>query len=214
MALGMTNAEYGIWRTILMSKTPSQQTEDPPILKNRLASLFYISVLALSIYMILVLRGKSFLANISRLQNNNIYVAVSNWDVAALISIPCFIVLIAVLILRLRSNVNEAQIQGLLKVAIAFALVAVIARVVFGFLGAYYMESKGYTLCPYYISPALMSPNIWVSSPAYCVENSGSVRKPLLKWFDSLPDFGRNTTQEDVYLKVEQLLTEYESRNP
>jgi hypothetical protein len=99
-----------------------------------------------------------------------------------------------------------------LKVAIAFALLAIVARFLLGFSISHYMESKGYTSCPYYSSPALMSSRIWVRSSDYCVENSGSVRKPLLNWFDSLPEFGRNVSQKDVQQKVDQLLKEYDRR--
>jgi hypothetical protein len=189
-----------------------QQTENTSSLKARLASLFYIAVLGLTVYVLLVMRGASFLANISNLQNQHIYVAVSSWDIPAFIGLPCFVVLIAVLILRMKNGVSEVLIQKLLKVAIAFALIAIVVRVLTGFSIPNYLESKGYTYCPYYGSPALMSANIWVRSPEYCVENSGSVRKQLLNWFDSLPEFGRNISQADVRQKVGQLLAEYDQR--
>ena len=195
-----------------MDKNSSLQIEDTPTIRKRLAALFYTVALGLSIYAILVLRGKSFLANISNLQNNHIYVAVSSWDIPAFISVPCFIALMAILILRMRNRVPEVLIQSLLKVAIAFALLAIVVRILLGFSISHYMESKGYTSCPYYSSPALMSSRIWVRSSDFCVENSGSVRKPLLKWFDSLPAFGRNVSQKDVQQKVDQLLREYDQR--
>ncbi len=195
-----------------MDKNSSQQIEDTPSIRKRLAAFFYTLALGLSIYAILVLRGESFLANISNLQNNHIYVAVSSWDIPAFISVPCFIALMAILLLRMRSRVPEDRIRRLLKVAIAFALLAIVARFLLGFSISHYMESKGYTSCPYYSSPALMSSRIWVRSSDYCVENSGSVRKPLLNWFDSLPEFGRNVSQKDVQQKVDQLLKEYDRR--
>jgi hypothetical protein len=211
-----------------MDKNSSQQIGYTPSIRKRLAALFYTAALGLSIYAILVLRGKSFLANISNLQNNHIYVAVSSWDIPAFISVPCFIALMAILMLgsgfllrpttyihvsvRMRSRVPEDLIRRLLKVAIAFAVLAIVARIVLGFSISHYMEAKGYTSCPYYSSPALMSSRIWVRSSDYCVENSGSVRKLLLNWFDSLPEFGRNVSQKDVQQKVDQLLKEYDRR--
>ncbi len=195
-----------------MDKNSSLQIGDTPSIRKRLAAFFYTAALGLSIYVILVLRGKSFLANISNLQNNHIYVAVSSWDIPAFISVPCFIALMVILMLRMRSKVPEDRIRRLLKVAIAFALLAIVARFLLGFSIFHYMESKGYTSCPYYSSPALMSSRIWVRSSDYCVENSGSVRKPLLNWFDSLPEFGRNVSQKNVQQKVDQLLKEYDRR--
>lgn len=174
--------------------------------KNKIAIVFYILALLLSVAAIIVLRVGSFIENLSRLGNSQVYVSFSGWDIPAFIGVPCFLVLIYLLFLKLIDRDTEHRTQKSLKIAIAFAITAIVVRIPYGFLISEYIEHKGYFPCPYYSSPSLMSPQIWVRDPKYCIPNTGSIRKPLLTWLDSLSESNQTITADEVEKKAKKFL--------
>ncbi len=119
-------------------------------------------------------------------------------------------VLIYLLFLKLIDKDTDRRTQKGLKIAIAFAVTAILVRIPYGFFITEYVEQKGYILCPYYSSPALMSPQVWVRDQQYCIANTGSIRKPLLEWLDSLPESKLAIPATAVNQKAKELLEAFD----
>jgi hypothetical protein len=132
------------------------------------------------------LGGGNLLQNIERLERGHIYVSVSNWDIPAFVSLPCFLALIFALTLRLVRAASEKRIRVCVKVAFGAALVAIMVRLPYGFVVSNYMGAHGYTSCWQYSSQSIMGPVVWV-------RNSG-----------------KEVTPDEVRLKIDELLKNWE----
>lgn len=177
---------------------------------ERLNFLFFIVALSFAMLVILFIRGQSFFANIFKLHEQSIAIEASNWDVPMFLALPCFISLIAALVLRLIDLDTEKRIQRCVGVAVIFALLSIAVRIPYGFALRYYMESLSYSSCWPLTSPSIMAPTLWVRNSGYCIEDAGSVRKPLLQWIDGLPNGGANVTPNEVRTKAEALLRAFD----
>ncbi|SMF26998.1 Protein of unknown function [Alteromonadaceae bacterium Bs31] len=180
---------------------------EPPTLFFRAKIGFFILALSATVFEIVVHMGSSFLTNTQRLSSQNVYVSVSSWDVPLFIGIPTLLSLIFLLALKLINKEPEAIKQKALKIAIFFALGAIVLRIPYGFTVSSIMQKKGYSRCWEYSSAAMMSPTVWVKEPAYCIANSGSVRRDVLKWLD---DSKQQPSPQEVKEKVNLLLEEYD----
>lgn len=178
----------------------------------RLKLLFLIVPMLALIYFVIVVIGGSLAENIGRLLRNNIYVSVSYWDVPLFIAVPAYLALTYILLLRLLDRATETAVKVSTNIAIIFAVAAIIARPVYGYLASSHMETNGYTFCWSYSSPSLMSPSVWVKKPGYCVQNTGKVRKEMLKWMDSLRE-GKTDIPVDIVREHAILLMETWEKN-
>jgi hypothetical protein len=177
---------------------------------NRIKLLLLIALmLALTCFVIVVIGG-ALADNIGRLARGSIYVSVSHWDVPLLISVPTYLALTYVLLLRLLGHASEQSVKASIKIAVLFALIAIITRPIYGYLATSKMELSGYFPCWSYSAPTLMSPTVWVKRPGYCIENTGKVRKSLLNWMDSLPDLGSNVPVSVVEKQASMLMDTWE----
>ncbi|MFE8073509.1 hypothetical protein QQM79_20870 [Marinobacteraceae bacterium S3BR75-40.1] len=194
--------------------TQSAETaQEPQGIGYRLRLILLIAAMTSAIYAFFALMGAPFLENFKRLENRHIYVAVSTWDLPLLVSLPAFLVLIAGLLLRLFDKATDARINLCIKIALPFAFLAILTRVIYGFSISDHMEDEGYSPCWHYSSPAMMSPTVYVRNPAYCVPNAGKVRREVLAWMDELPNNGRNISAKEVQVKVSELLAVWEKQN-
>ena len=173
---------------------------------ERLNILFFIVAFASVVFTIIYIRGHEFLVNIYRLRERSIAVEVSNWDVPMFLAVPCFVSLIIGLVLRLTDLDRDKRIQRCVGVALIFAFLSIAVRIPYGFAVRSYMESLGYSPCWQLSSLAIMSPTVWVRNPGYCIENVGSVRRPLLQWINLQADGGVDVTPDEVRAKAEELL--------
>lgn len=180
---------------------------EPPTLFFRAKIAFFILALSATVFEIVVHMGSSFLTNTQRLSSQNVYVSVSSWDVPLFIGIPTLLSLIFLLALKLINKEPEAIKQKALKIAIFFALGAIVLRIPYGFTVSSIMQKQGYSRCWEYSSAAMMSPTVWVKEPAYCIANSGSVLRDVLKWLD---DSKQQPSPLEVKEKVNLLLEEYD----
>jgi uncharacterized membrane protein len=176
----------------------------------RMQLIFYILALSGCVALIVALLGGNLLQNIERLERGHIYVSVSNWDIPAFVSLPCFFALIVALTLRLVRAASEKRIQVCVKVAFGAALVAIMVRLPYGFVVSNYMGAHGYTSCWQYSSQSIMGPVVWVRNTGYCVENSGSVSRELLEWLDNNSNSDNEVTPDEVRLKIDELLKNWE----
>lgn len=154
---------------------------------------------------LLVFRGQAFFEGFDRISNDHIYIEVSNWDIPVFVSIPCFLALIAILILRITGSKTELVIQKLLKIAVVFSVAAILIRIPIGYLNSSFLGSAGYTPCWQLSSPSLMAPTVWVSNSGYCLLDSGSVRDELLEWIDSEINAGKRPTPNELASEVDNL---------
>lgn len=175
----------------------------------KLNLIFLLIVLGAVVVGTVGFMGGLLVENIERLSNDNIYVLVSKWDIPAFIGLPCFVVIIWGLLLRLLNKATDARIQWCVNFCIVPAIAAVVVRVFYGFVVDGYMASHGYTYCWEYTSPSAMSPSVWVKEPEFCISNSGSVRREVLSWMDSRPNWGKDVSVEEVEAKVAMLLKEW-----
>ena len=180
---------------------------EPPTFMIRLQCAFYILILCATIFVIIAFMGADLAANIQRIGNQGAYAAVSSWDIPAFITIPTLLSLITLLALKLFNKEQEGRTQSALKFAIFFALGAIVVRIPYGFAVSSLMENKGYSRCLEYSSPAMLSPTVWVKDPAYCIANSGSVRRDVLQWLDNTKQLPASIEVEE---KVNLLLKEYD----
>ena len=169
------------------------------IVKDRLNLIFFIFALSATVVVIIDIRGTDFLESLRHFNERNILIEASNWDVPAFISLPCFLGLIAALVLRLLYLYSQQRIQRCVKFALAFAIAAIIVRAPYGLFVRYSFEKNGYS--PYWAlsSPAIYSPTTWVKHPSYCVQNSGSVRKEIIDWINDPKN--KNVSSEDLRKK-------------
>jgi hypothetical protein len=161
-------------------------------------------------YFVIVVLGGAFAVNVGRLVQGHIYVSVSNWDIPLLLAVPTYLALINLLLLRLFDRASDKSVTTTIKIATTFAIVAILARPIYGYFVTTKMEYSGYTSCWPYSSPSLMSPTVWVKQPGYCVSNSGKVRKEILSWMDTLPNRGSDIPVNAVNEKVSMLLEDWE----
>ena len=189
-----------------MSESNKVLNAENKSLGARLNILFFIFALSTSVIVIVVLKGNSHLENIDKLNSGNIAVAVSNWDIPVFLSLPCFVSLIIALCFRFANQASEKRISACVKIALIFAIMAIIVRIPYGYLASHYMRNKGYSPCWEFSSPSIMGDIVWVRNSGYCVENSGSVRKELLAWIDARPNAGKDVSPVEVRAKAEALL--------
>lgn len=180
--------------------------QQPISIAARLNYLFYILVLGALVFFIIWFGGGALLTNLSKLSNGSIYISVSSWDVPLIVGLPCFFALGYVLVLRLLNIASEQRVQQSLRIGVSFALAAIVVRLLYGFTVAGFLSHKGYSSCWQYSSLQVMSPTVWVKSPDFCIANSGSVRKEVLSWMDTLPNAGKDIRSQDVENKVAELL--------
>jgi len=173
---------------------------------ERLNVIFFIAALTSVVFAIIYIRGHEFLVNIYRLREHSIAVEVSNWDVPMFLAVPCFVSIIIGLVLRLTDLDKDRRIQRCVGIALIFAFLSIAVRIPYGFAVRSYMESLGYSPCWQLSSFAIMSPTVWVRNPGYCIDNVGSIRKPLLEWMSVQPNGGANVTPNEVRAKAEELL--------
>lgn len=180
---------------------------ESPTFFLRAKIVLFILALSATVFEIVVHMGSSFLTNIQRLSSQNIYVTVSSWDVPSFVGLPTLLSLIFLLAIKLINKEQEEIKQKALKIAIFFALGAIVLRVPYGFTVSSIMHKNGYSRCWEYSSAAMMSPTVWVKEPAYCIANSGSVRRDVLQWLD---DSKQQPSPLEVEEKVNLLLKEYD----
>ncbi len=185
---------------------------DQNSLGERLNILFFIFALSASVIVIVVIRGNSYLENIDKLNSGNIAVAVSSWDISIFLSLPCFVALIIALCFRLANQVSERRIGMSIKIALIFAIIAIVVRIPYGYIASHYMRDKGYSPCWEFSSPSIMGDIVWVRNFDYCIENSGSVRKELLAWIDARPNGGKDVSPVEIRTKTEALLNLFDQK--
>lgn len=179
---------------------------------TRLSCLFYILVLSAVILVIIWFGGGALITNFYKLSNNSIYLSVSSWDVPLIVGLPCFFALSYVLCLRLFDLASEQRIQQGLKIAVIFAIAAIVVRLFYGFVVSGLLTYNGYSSCWQYSSPQVMSPTVWVRNPDFCIANSGSVRTEILSWMGTLPNAGKDVSVEEVQAKVAELLVQWDNQ--
>ncbi len=177
---------------------------------DRLNILFFIVALSASVFAIIVLRGSSFIKNLDKLNQKAIAIEASNWDIPIFIALPCFIALIFALVLRLIDQDQDSRIRACINVALIFAAISIVVRIPYGYAVSNFLAGKNYSKCWEFSSPSMMSPTIWVKNSGYCIENSGSVRKEIIAWLDTLPNSGKGITPNDVRDKTQTLLETYD----
>ena len=193
-------------------KSSDEQNGERKSFATRLNYLLFIVALSVTTLAIVILRGSSFLENINRLEQRAISVELSNWDIPMFVAIPCFIALTIALILRFIDQDSDSRIRACVNTALVFAMLTIIVRIPCGYIASNFMTNKGYAPCWEFSSPSVMSPVVWVRNSGYCIENSGSVRKELITWLNSLPNKGNNLTPNDIREKVEALLADYDKK--
>ncbi len=164
-----------------------------------------VGLLASCVTALIYFRGHAFIDGISRVNDGHIYVSISNWDIPVFISIPCFLSIIAILILRLVGRGAESTVQKLLKFSFVAALIAIVVRLPIGYLNSTYMYSAGYSPCWELSSPSLMAPTVWVSNSGYCLPEAAGVRGEVLEWIDAQFRSGVRPTPREVAREVSKL---------
>ncbi|MFD2097157.1 DUF1240 domain-containing protein [Corallincola platygyrae] len=160
----------------------------------RLNLLFITTVMAAITVGIALFASQGFSESRAQLASSHIYVSISSWDLPCLVGIPCCIVVTAILSLRLFNQATEKRLNFLINAAVLLAIPSILLRLVYGFYVSYEMNQRGYFNCWAYSSPSIMSNAVWVKSPGYCIDNSGQVRKEVLRWLDG---FGSATPSID-----------------
>ncbi|MBL4608712.1 MAG: DUF1240 domain-containing protein [Pseudomonadales bacterium] len=171
---------------------PEQDAPSKPLLVLLIFILFGMT------FGIWTFMGGGLIENIDRLNNHHIYVTSSNWWLPLIVGTPCYVALIALAFLRLFNAATDKRIQTCVKIALFFAIPALLIRVPYGFLASHQLKKNGYSSCWHYSSPSIYSPTVWVKSPQYCIESTGLVRHDLLEWIDHLSNGGHDTSPEAV----------------
>lgn len=153
-----------------------------------------------------------FFTNLDRLIARHPYVSFNPWDLPFFVGVPTFLALVYGIGLRVFNQANEKRIDNVLKVALVFAIVAALTRMVYGIGMSQHLTSLGYSSCWSLSSPSVMSATVWVKKSRYCIENAGAVRKPLLRWIDERAAAGEPIAAEEVRAQAEQLLLDWESQ--
>lgn len=185
------------------AQMPKGEVQEPMPPKAMIA--LNIVLLALCVVVLVFYRGQAFIDGLGRISGGHIYLAVSNWDIPIFLSLPCFLSLIAILMLRFIGGKSEAAVQKLLKVSIASAVVAILIRLPVGYLNSSYLYSAGYSPCWELSSPSLMAPTVWVSNSGYCIPSSASVRGEVLGWIDAQIKSGNRPTPNQMASEVNNL---------
>ncbi|ARU59129.1 hypothetical protein OLMES_5145 [Oleiphilus messinensis] len=193
-----------------MNSKQADMPEESGLLFSVRVVVLIVALLA-PIYVFIFIMGGDFLENLERLQRGSIYVSVSSWDLPCLISIPAFLALVAALLFRLFKAATEVRINACLKIALAFAGLALFTKLIYGFSASFYLQDKGYSACAHYSSPSLMSPVVWVSDAEFCVPNAGKVRSDVLLWMDSFEDKS-DVSSGIVRNKVDSLIKSWEMK--
>lgn len=160
----------------------------------RLNLLFITTVMAAITVGIALFASQGFSESRAQLASSHIYVSISSWDLPLLVGLPAFLAITTALTLRLFNQMTDKRLHLLMKIALFFAVPAIILRLGYGFYISNDLEQRGYFNCWAYSSPSIMSNSVWVKNPGYCIDNSGQVRKEVLRWLDG---FGSATPSID-----------------
>lgn len=182
---------------------PDGEVQEPMPSKAMIA--LNIVLLVSCVVVLVFYRGRAFIDGLRRISDGHIYSSISNWDIPVFFSLPCFLSLIAILVLRLIGYGSEATIQKLLKVSVVSAVVAILVRLPIGYLNSSHLYSAGYSPCWELSSPSLMAPTVWVSNSGFCIPSSASVRGEVLEWIDAQVKSGNSPTPNEMASEVNSL---------
>lgn len=176
------------------------------------AKFIFLSLILIGMsYVILMLGLGSFVENMKLLKQQAVAVYISSWAVPMAVACPAFMLLAFGLLLKVVGRDKGALYTGAFNLAVGIGVVAILVRLPIGLMLDKNLEDAGYTYCYWYTSPANFSPQVWVRSPEYCVEQTGVVRRPLMDWIQALPEGGNNVTPAEVRLKALEMLAAYEA---
>lgn len=117
------------------------------------------------------------------------------------------------LILKDLKKLTAAKFDWGIKVVLFCGVAFIIARILYGgFFIDSYMTNHGYSYCNPLTSVSVLSPEIWVSDAAYCLEDSRNVSGEVQDWLDTKMAAGERPTAEEAEQQIKQLAQAYQAR--
>ena len=178
---------------------------------------FYGAASALSILVLIIAAWyvflPNFILNFERLSAAHPYVIFTPWDLPFFVGTPLLLSLVLGVAVRLFNKASDKFVRHIVKFALVFVVLTIITRVGYGFVGVHYLETKEYSRCWHLSSPSTFAGSVWVRHPEYCIDSSGPLRKPLLRWMDGQAQSGKPinaTALRKQLLRLEQELVSAE----
>lgn len=124
------------------------------------------------------------------------------------------VLLLTVGLIMVELQKMTTELYNLSYKLIFISLIAfILARILYGgFFIDSYMSNHGYSYCNPLTSVSVLSPEIWVSDPAYCLEDSRNVSGEVQDWLDAKMAAGERPTAEEAEQHIKQLAQAYQAR--
>ena len=124
------------------------------------------------------------------------------------------VLLLTVGLIMVELKKMTTELYSLSYKLIFISLIAfILARILYGgFFIDHYMSKHGYSYCNPLTSVSALSPEIWVSDAAYCLEDSRNVSGEVKDWLDAKIAAGERPTAEEAEQQIKQLAQAYQAR--
>ena len=152
--------------------------------------------------------------NYVKLMNKAIFIEVWSltFSVPFLLGIMGLVIMISYL--KLVGRMTVITLHNGFKLLCLFAVLGIIAGIIFAYLSSNFLEDKGYSYCSTYTEHRAGTPNIWVKKPGYCINNGTLVSTEILEWVASQEAQGNHPSTAEVKVTIFKMVESYKSNFP
>lgn len=127
--------------------------------------------------------------------------------------IPALFLAALGLILKDLKKLTAEKFDWGIKAVLVCGAAFIIVRILYGgFFIDRYMNKHGFSYCNPLTAVSALSPQIWVSDPAYCLEDSRNVSSEVKDWLDAKMAVDERPTAEEAEQQIKQLAQAYQAR--
>ncbi|KKO44285.1 hypothetical protein WG68_16760 [Arsukibacterium ikkense] len=142
-----------------------------------------------------------------------LYLIGSHNLIPLLILIPGLLLIALGIIFKQLNRMTPKMYDWVFKLLFYSFILFVLTRILYGgFFVDRYMSNHGYSYCNPLTSVSALSPQIWVSDPGYCLEDSRNVSSEVRDWLDTQMAAGERPTAAEAEQQIKQLAQDYQKR--
>lgn len=173
--------------------------------------LLVLVLWGMGIYLLVEI-GLSF-KQLINIEQRPLYLVGSHNLLPLLCLVPALFLAAFGLILKDLKKLTAERFDWGIKVVLVCGAAFVVVRILYGgFFIDQYMSKHGYSYCNPLTAVSALSPQIWVSDSALCLEESRNVSGEVQEWLDAKTAAGERPTAEEAQQHIKQLAQAYQAR--